>query len=440
MSPTEHIRKRIEQHFTAPTVNFWCHVIEGMLAVVGLQFASDLEVLPLLVKRLGGSNTIVGVVQALITASVAAPLLLAPKMEAIVKRKGIVLVLGVFMRVPTLVVGLSLIAFGISWPGLALVMVSGALIVRKLAGGLLNPMWMDLLAETIPPGKQSRLMGSRTFLSALVGLPCALFAGWVLDAYVFPGNYAALYVVAFIFLAGSWLVFALVDDVPDEVPEREEQTAGRYYGRLGAALKDDHNYRNFLLTQMFRHAAFAGVAFYVITAEEFHGMEVGVVVAGMMICRRVGRMIGPVLGTWISENMGEKRAIQFGNLGAACSALMAATAPRGAGWIVVAAALVWSIGGTSRHVGSQAVALKLYPRGRRVGYQSLRMVAIALTGLLISPLMGVLMDLPLARAHTVTFGLVACLNVTGCFFIERCRVPDEREIARRDGTDTPPQP
>ena len=162
MSPTERIRKRVEQHFKPSTVNFWCHVIEGTFAVVGLQFASDLEVLPLLVKELGGSNTIVGVIQALITASVAGPLILAPRMEAAIKRKGIVLGLGVFMRVPMLLVGLALISFGLKLPGLCLVLVAGSLLVRKFAGAVLNPMWMDLLAETIPPKQQSRLMGSRT--------------------------------------------------------------------------------------------------------------------------------------------------------------------------------------------------------------------------------------------------------------------------------------
>jgi MFS family permease len=434
MSPTDRIRNSVEQHFQPSTVNFWCHVIEGTMAVVGLQFASNLEVLPLLVKKLGGSNTIVGVVQALITASVAAPLVLAPRMEALVRRKSIVLFLGIFMRVPMLVVGLALAAFGSTWPGLALVLVSGSLIVRKLAGSTLNPMWMDLLAETIPPGQQRRLMGSRTFLGALLGLPAALLAGWILDTYVFPDNYSTLYITAFVFLAASWLVFALVDDVPDHVPDREQQGRRDYYGQLGKALKEDHDYRNFLLTQMFRHAAFSGVAFYVITAEEFHGMNAGVVVAAVMILRRVGRMIGPVVGTWISETVGERRAIQFGNLGACCSAMLAATAPAGTRWAIPVAALIWSVGGTSRHVGSQSLALKLYPRGRRVGYQSLRMVGIALTGLVVSPVMGVVMDLPIARAHTITFGLVAVLNVLGCFPIEHCRVPGEDEIARRDRT------
>jgi predicted MFS family arabinose efflux permease len=277
-------------------------------------------------------------------------------------------------------------------------------------------------------------MGSRTFLGALLGLPAALLAGWTLETYVFPDNYSTLYITAFLFLAASWLVFALVDDVPDHVPERERQDSKDYYGQLGKALREDRDYRNFLLTQMCRHAAFSGVAFYVITAEEFHGLTAGVVVASVMIFRRCGRMIGPIVGTWISETVGERRAIQFGNLAAACSAMLAATAPAGTRWAIPVAALIWSVGGTSRHVGSQSLALKLYPRGRRVGYQSLRMVGIAITGLIVSPAMGAIMDLPLARAHTITFGVVAVLNVLGCFPIEHCRVPDEDEIARRDGT------
>ena len=273
----------------------------------------------------------------------------------------------------------------------------------------------------------------------MLGLPGAVLAGWIIKTYAFPGNYAALYFIAFGFLAASWLVFALVDDVPEDVPEREQQGVGDYYGELGGALRDDHDYRNFLITQMFRHAAFTGVAFYAITAREYHGMDAGIVIAGLMICRRTGRMIGPLLGTWISETVGEKRAIQLGHIIAACSAMMAATAPTGKGWVLLAAALVWSIGGTSRHVGSQAVALKLYPRGRRVGYQTLRMVAVAVTGIIVAPIMGLLMDMPeswgIARPHTITFGFVAVLNVLGAWPMQYCRVPDEDEIARRDGTE-----
>lgn len=428
MSPKERIRRRAERHFHPHTVNFWCHIIEGALAVLGLQFASDVEVLPLLVKELNYSNTVVGVITALTTFSFLGPLILAPWMEAARRRKGAVMLLGIFMRVPMLLVGLSLLLAGLSAPFVCIVLISMSLLMRKLASSVINPMWMDLVAETIPQHRHGPFWGWRSFISAGLGLPFAFLAMWILDRFAFPRNYATLYFIAFGFMAMSWLVFALVDDVPDDIPERSREPVLSYLGSLGGTLVSDSNYRNFVFSQMLRQAAFAGLAFYAITAREFHGLSPGLVVAGLIVSRRIGRMVGPSLAPMLRARLGDTRTIEAGNLTAAASALIVAAAPQGNGWAVLVAAFVWSVGGSIRNIGTQSVALQLFPRGRRVGYQTLRMAAVAVTGMAAAPLLGMTMDLSLAAPHALTFAVVAAFNILACLPLEHFALPGEEPV------------
>ena len=83
------------------TANFWYHVIEGALATFGGGLA-DQQFFQVMVLALGGTAATLGGLQSIAAFSVIAPLLLAPRVEAVRRKKHLVLLLGLGQRAPLL--------------------------------------------------------------------------------------------------------------------------------------------------------------------------------------------------------------------------------------------------------------------------------------------------------------------------------------------------
>ncbi|MCK4374910.1 MAG: hypothetical protein KAX19_06250, partial [Candidatus Brocadiae bacterium] len=158
MGVASRIRARLEKRAAPSTVNFWCHVVEGSFWSFGDALVGLGEVLPVLaVTRLGASNAQLGLMSTVVALSFLAPLFVAPRVEAVRRKKWFILALGLPARVPHLVIVAGLILLGPSAPGACLIVLSLCILAKATAITITIPPWMDLLAETIPPGRTGRL-------------------------------------------------------------------------------------------------------------------------------------------------------------------------------------------------------------------------------------------------------------------------------------------
>jgi MFS family permease len=421
MSPARRIRRQAEKHFPPQTVNFWCHVVEGALAMLGMQIVGQMNVLPVLVSELGGSGVTIGLVQSLIMFAFVVPLVMAPRLEAARRRKGTVLLLGLGKRLAVLLVGAALLVLARPHPVACIWTIAALLLLRQALMTLEAPAWFDLIAETVPHERHGRLWGYRMFVPAVLGLGAAPLSAFILRTFDFPGNYSLLYLAAFGLMGMSWLVFLTVDDVPDSVPPRERKGAAQYFRALGSATLKDSNYRNWILFSLLRRAAFTVLPFFVLAGVVYHRQDKAFVVAYFMGSRLLGRIVGTALAPRLCERIGHKRVIQMGNTLAMVSCAIAAFAPRGWWWLFISAPLIWSLGGSARNIASMAYQARIYPRGRRFGYQAMHGAVMAVTGILVSPLYGLMMDW---LGHTLTLCLAGVMNVAAVWPLEHVNAPD----------------
>jgi len=422
MASPQSIRRKAVKRFGPQKVNFWCHVVEGALYQVGIGFVSGAEVLPLLVvTRLGASNMTLGLLNTLVGTACIVPLLFAHRMEAVRRKKKLVLLLGVADRLPYLVIAAVLMLFAVSAPGVCLVAIALCMWAGAMAMNATFPPWTDLLAETIPHDRTGRLFGYGTFFSSLAGLATGPACAAVIATLAFPGNYAVLYLACFTALTLSWLIFALVDEVPEEIAPPQRQPAGDYLRDLLANLRRDRNYRMYLFYGGLKRAAFAAGPFYAVAAAVYQGMSAALVVVSLMVARRLATMIAALAGPFLAERVSHKRIMQVGTLLGGLAALMAAFAPAGAWALYVGAIFLGSLGGAAAGVSSMAFALRIYPRGRRVGYSTFSMVALTPVAMVAAPMAGWLMD---KVGHTVLFSLAAAATLCALLPLGRCASPE----------------
>jgi Na+/melibiose symporter-like transporter len=279
------------------------------------------------------------------------------------------------MRLPLLVIALALWLLAPSAPLLCLAIIAVSYLAIMLAVHVNAPPWMDLLAETIDESLLGRLMGYRHGLSAVIsfflaGPVCAA----VIAAFAFPRNYVMLYLVAFTAGAFSWLLFSRVDEIPGHAAPNDRKASRAYFRDLLGSVAKDRDYRWLLLYRGISRFAFAAMPFFTLAAVQSFGIGEATAAGAFIPALAAGKIGGNFLFGRVSHRTGHKVILGGGAVTLAAAAVLAAFAPSGAWYIAVL--FLWGLGSAGRTVSDVPFMTAVAPRGRRVGYISLMMVAV----------------------------------------------------------------
>ncbi len=433
---TERALRRLAERYVAPErANFWSHVVDGGFYGLGEAMVGGAEVFPLLaVTRLGASNTTLGLINALLALSILAMIVAAPRVEAVREKRRLLVGIGVLTRVPHLLVAAALLLLGPRSPGLCLAVITALLFFKGAAASLQGPPWADLVAETIPPSRTGLLFGLRAFLSSGLGLFAGFASAAILASLAFPASYAVLYAAAFCLVMVSWVAFTQVDEVPEHVTPPERRPARHYFADLLGALRADRSYRNLLFYRALRNVGLAAGPFYAVAAAVYHGMDEAAVVGSLIVARRLAGLIGPLAGPLMAHRISHKRVMQMGAVLGCAGGLMAALAPAGARALYVAAVFVGALAVALVAPSHMALTLRIYPRGRRVGYGALSGLALTPVALVAAPAAGLVMD---RMGQASLFALAAAASIASLLPLGRCSEPPQEAegTAPVDGVD-----
>lgn len=375
---------------TDQTRNFWLHIAEGVFASFAGEIVSPSIIFPVIAAALGATPFMLGLLASLGSLSFIVPLFAAPAVEATRRKKRLVLFLGIGHRLPFILIPVALYMFAESNPFLCLVIIAGINLLAGAATRAMVPPWLDLIADTIPRDKVGRMLGYRHGISAMLSLVSGGLCGLIVAAYTFPINYVVLYLAGFISLAVSWLLFALVDEVPPHVVSDAPKHPGTYFRTILGAVRNDGPYRVYLVFRALNVVALAAGPFYVLTAVQVHGMDPALVAGSFIMSRAAARIVGSFLFPFLSERIGHKALLIAGLLCGACAALMAALAPNGYWFLGVM--LLQGLGMATQTVSGSAFLMSICPSGKRIGYMTLSMVALAPFQFAMFPAVGSIMQ------------------------------------------------
>lgn len=414
MSLASAIRKRAETYASAATVNFWCHVTEGSLATFGEGLVAG-QLFAVLVTALGGTGATLGALTSIGSFTILAPLFLAPRLEAARRKKRLVLLLGLGQRMPNLlIVGVLALLAG-ARPILCLYAIAVVKLGGSICTALLVAPWQDLIAETVPIRRVGRLFGFRNFLASLLRLPAAAACGAIIAFVAFPGNYQLLYLLSFVVMMASLGIFALVDELPESAAPRPRQPAVRYFRDLLAAVRDDRNFRNYMFYMVFTKSPDPIVQFFAMAAMQLHRMQDASWVFLSGAATSLAAIGGNLLLPFLAERIGHKRMLAGAVCMQAAAMGLAAVAPTGR-WLI-AAFFILGLCAAAHSVAGLPFRMRVFPRGRRVGYMTLSSVAMA-------PLR-ILMPLGAGLVSEV-FGFAPLFAATGVFLL--CALVPLRKI------------
>ncbi len=289
--------------------NFSVSLWDITFITLGISFISRETVVPVLVSQLTDSKLVIGLVPAMWSLGLYLPqLLTANWAESMPYKKPFVMVIGFFLeRLPYLLIGLVVLIFAVERPTVALVAVLVGIGLASSGAGLGTPPWLDMIAKVIPVRRRGIWLGLGHGLGQLMGVVGAFFVGRILISRAFPGNYALLFTIAFVFVVVSWVGLALTREPESEVT-RKTIPLFRYLGRVSTVLKRDINYRRYLISKSMINLGGMSTGFFAVYGTEMYSLDgrgVGLLTAVLVGTQAV---FNPLLGL-LADRVGHKTVL-----------------------------------------------------------------------------------------------------------------------------------
>ena len=364
--------------------NFTVNLLDGATFWFGLSFISSTTIVPLFISKLTTSPLAIGLAAVIAQGSWFLPqLFTANAVERLARKKPVVVNLGFFLeRVPMWVLVLAA-AVAARSPIWALLLFFLGYAWHGLGAGIVATAWQDLIARCFPVNRRGRYFGTTMFLGAGTGTLAASLSAWLLQAYPFPTNFIYVFLGAAVFINLSWFFLAMTREPVQSVTAPRRSTR-HYWAELPRLLRQDVNFRHFLVARLLLALAGMGTGFITVSAVQRWAVAdstVGVYTAVFL----VGQTVGNLLFGLLADRMGHKVALELGGLALLLGFAIAWLAPT-PGWYYLVFVLL-GLYSSAIIISGILVVLEFSPADKRPTYVGLSNTAVGVISSL-APLLG----------------------------------------------------
>jgi MFS family permease len=392
----------VRHNFVALGLDYSCFL-------VAMSFASPTTILPAFAAHLGASNIVIGAIPAVLTLGWFLPsLFTAHYTERLPVKLPFVLRYTIWERVPFPLLAAVAWFVAAPFPGLALILLFGLLLVMTTTGGSLMPAWMDIVGRAIPTTLRGRFFGVANVTASAGGLVGSALTAWLLSAFAPPRSYGLCFLAGSVFVVLSYFALARVRE-PRVAVTSEPGSLAAYLRRMPGLLRRDRNLRWFLVARGVGTLG-GGMAtgFYTVYALRGFGAaewQVGAFTTLLL----AGQVVGNLGLGWLADRVGHRAVLALGLAAlTACNVLaFGASSARGLEPVFVLVGIHFA----SVHISARTILLELAgDAGERPTYIGLGNTVLAPLTFSAPIVAGFMAD---RMGFQVVFGLAASLSVVG---------------------------
>ncbi|MCK5224490.1 MFS transporter, partial [Candidatus Calescamantes bacterium] len=223
----------------------------------------------------------------------------AKYLEGINQRLPFVRKLGIFERLPFLLLAIG--AFLI--PGLdqkvALILILIIYTIKVFSSGLVALPWQELMATVIPVSHRGRYWGISLIVGKLIGLVGAFITGLILARIAYPNNYAIMFLIGFIAVSISFLFLSL--NVEPVIERQSSQVDPGIWSRIKKTLGKDKNFGIYLINRGFTFMSSMGMVFITVYGIQKFNLPISQSATFTAVM-----LISEIFGAGIWGNLGDK--------------------------------------------------------------------------------------------------------------------------------------
>jgi MFS family permease len=364
--------------------NVTVNLLDGVWFMFGLSFISATTILPLFLSKLTTDPLAFGILAVIAQAGWFLPqIFTANLMERLARKKPVVVNLGLFLeRVPIWVMVLAAVAAYRS-PELALVLILGGYAWHALGAGAVAVSWQDLLARCFPLNRRGRFFGTTSFLGAGAGALGAVLSTWLLPRYPFPTNFVFVFFFAAVGISVSWCFLALTRE-PVQATSTPRRSNMEYLAGLPELVRNDLNYRRFLITRLLMALGGMGTGFLTVAAVSRWAVpdrDAGLFTLALL----AGQTVGTLACGFLADRFGHKVCLELGTLAGLGGFGLAWLAP-GPDWYYAVFVLLGFLSGAIL-VSGILIVMEFSGPERRPTYVGIANTAVGLVGV-VAPVLG----------------------------------------------------
>lgn len=257
------------------TLNHVFNILDGTFFSLGMVFITFTTILPVFIKKLGGSSLVISLIPFILTLGISLPqLFIASYVERFERKKPIVIIFGLGQRLPWLIACISCFVFGKDHPEAMIAITLGMVLIYSVSTGFSVPPWFDMISKITPVNLRGRIMSLRAVLPQLLGIGGALAAASIIDRVAFPNNYGLLFGLTFIMLVISLACFCMIVEPSGKV-RAEHKSLSVFFKDIPSVLKEDRDFSHFIISRALSDLATSATAFYSIYALSHFNLSEG---------------------------------------------------------------------------------------------------------------------------------------------------------------------
>jgi len=291
------------------------------------------------------------------------------------------------------------------------------LVAYSLGSGLAGIPFMDMVGKVVPATDRGTFFGQRMFWGNLLALGSSWLIGYLLaepGGMGFPRNFAAIFLLAFVWLTVSMVSWGFVSE-PAETVDTHVSPWTEQVRRGIRLLQEQAPYRAFVLSRLALMLAQLAAPFYIVYAKTVLGVPaqmVGVYLAA----RTAASILSNLIWSRVSRRRGNRLLIQISTVvglsmpvSALVFGLASRTFPQAGSWPSYLFTVVFVAGGAfnaGSMIGNTSYLLDIAPAGERALYLGFTNTLFGI-GVFTSSLGGVIVD-------WAGFGVLMALSA--CFY------------------------
>lgn len=303
--------------------NFILNVFDGAIFAFAMNFVALNTIIPVYVKKIGGTNLAVGLIPVIWAIGFHLPqILTANYVRKRSNKKKIMMVTALAQRLPWLLLTLlSYFVINKVNTQLGLFIFFGGLFIAAIGGGMNLPAWFDLLTKITPTHIRGRLFAYRVTLGAAMGIFAGYSAKQILDFVDYPFNFSFLFGIAFVVMMISYLFLSFLKEEKINVISKAIHWK-EFLFELPQILKNQTNYRNFLIADILMVLAGIANAFYTVYAFEKFNLTSGYA-GDFTIVMMIATIFASMVFGYLSDQFGHRLNLFFGAIFTLIASLLA---------------------------------------------------------------------------------------------------------------------
>jgi len=286
--------------------NYWLGQAYSVCNQLGWFLTDPGLVLSVLIRTLGGSHFLVGLVPALRSVAFFLPqMLVAGRVQSHQYKRPVLLAAQAVRVVFYSSIAITLLLWAPHHPTLALAAFFLLYVTTQFTGSIINVTRLDVLGKIIAPQSQSRFFAQTQLWVGLIGLASGVIVRFVLknnQAVPAPAQFATLFFFSAVSFAVGGVVFWNIVEPPSKTSN--QQSNSYQHWQLGPTIwRVDPNYRRLVLTRLVLGLTHVATPFYAVYAVEELGVSVSMV--GLYLSLFTGARLGATpLWDWIARRRG----------------------------------------------------------------------------------------------------------------------------------------